>query len=81
MELHFNRQDFEAIYYKDFNGDYFRSPSIKAPFRNMLLGLVTLLVFLVYSYVQDNYNLFVMWFFVFGAMLWSYIAALNNILK
>ncbi len=81
IDLTFNRKYFEAIYFKNFQGDYFRSETIKAPFRNLLLGAITLLVFYFYGDYKDDYTLFIIWVFVFCAILWGYISALNTIIK
>jgi hypothetical protein len=81
IDLTFDRKYFEEIYYKDFRTSYFKSPSTKVPFRNLLLGTITLIVFYCYARYEDTYSLFIVGIIIFATLLWSYLAALNTIIK
>lgn len=59
MDLHFLRQDFEEIYFKDHQGDYFRSPTTKGIFIAMSIGLALLAITSVYVLFNDCMELIV----------------------
>lgn len=59
MDLHFSRQDFEEIYFKDHQGDYFRSSTTKGLFIALSVGLALLTVAGVYWFYNDSLELIV----------------------
>lgn len=58
IRLNFNRNDFEEIYFKDNQGNYFKDPTIKPLFRNLLMYVFVFLSCVVYSKIVDDYGIF-----------------------
>lgn len=59
MTLNFSRKDFEAIYFKDHQADYFRSPTVKGTFIAWVISACLALASGIYGAVSDNYGLLI----------------------
>lgn len=73
IELNFSRQNFEEIYFKDHQGDYFRSKTTKTSFRTLVVSTILLIAIYVYSFIKDTYTFLIFCCIVFTFVAFNYI--------
>lgn len=54
IPLQFNRKDFEEIYFRDNNGNYFKSDVTKKSFLVFILSIVFFILISVYIYISEK---------------------------
>lgn len=73
IELNFSRQNFEEIYFKDYQGDYFRSKTTKISFRTLVVSTLLLIAIIIYSLIKDTYTFLVICCIAFAIVGFNYI--------
>ena len=81
IQLKFSRQNFEEIYFKDNQGDYWRSGTTKSAFITLILMGAILIFILVYALIADNYRALIFFGILFIVAAFNYVSAFRVLYK